>query len=354
MYKKISKKIRLSKNFTISEKSSVFIVAEISGNHSGNIKNVFKSIDLIKKAGADAVKIQSYEPDTITVNSKKKYFFINDKSIWNGQYLYNLYKSSYTPFSWHKKIFSYSRSKGLLCFSSPFDLSSLEILEKNKCPIYKIASPEIQDLELIDAVSKTKKPIIISTGIADERDIDLAIKQCLSNNNNKIILLNCISSYPAKLNELNLRHILKLKNFCPIVGFSDHSNGNLAATSSISLGAKVIEKHFILSKNIQSSDKKFSITSSDFFNFVKEIRQTEIILGNINVDKKKILKKKLKTITRSLFYKKDLSAGIELKREHLISIRPGSGVSPQNLNKILGKKLKKNVKKYSPVKEAHI
>ena len=354
MYKKISKKIRFNKNFTISEKSNVFIVAEISGNHSGNIKNVFKSIDQIKKAGADAIKIQSYEPQTITVNSKKKHFFIKDKSIWKGQYLYNLYKTSYTPFSWHKKIFSYAKLKGLLCFSSPFDISSLKILENNNCPIYKIASPEIQDLELIDAVAKTKKPIIISTGIADIKDIKLAIKQCLINKNNKIILLNFISSYPAKFNELNLKHILKLKEFCPIVGFSDHSNGNLAAISSVSLGAKVVEKHFILNKNINSADKKFSITGNDFFNFVREIRQIETMLGKIEVDKKKILKNKLTTITRSLFYKKDLFKGDRLKREYLISIRPGAGISPQNLSKILGKKLKKNVKKHSPVKKEHI
>ena len=292
MYKKILKKIKFNKNFLISEKSNVFIVAEISGNHSGKISNVFKSIDRIKKAGADAIKIQSYEPQTITVESKKKHFFIKDKSIWKGQYLYDLYKSSYTPFSWHKRIFSYAKSKGLFCFSSPFDISSLKILEDIDCPIYKIASPEIQDLELIDAVAKTKKPLIISTGIADVKDIKLAINQCLANNNKKIILLNCISSYPAYSFELNLRHILKLKEFCPIVGFSDHSNGNTAAISSVSLGAKIIEKHFILGKNIKSADKNFSITSNDFFNFVKEIRLTEKIFKNIDIDKKKILKKK--------------------------------------------------------------
>lgn len=287
MFQKISKKIRFSQNYQISETSKTFIVAEISGNHLGKIQNVFKSIDQIKKAGADAVKIQSYEPDTITVNSKNKNFFIKDKSIWKGQYLYDLYKKSYTPFSWHKRIFSYARSKKLLCFSSPFDLNSVKILEKNSCPIYKIASPEIQDLELIRSVAKTKKPIIISTGIADDRDITLAIKECLKYNNNKIILLNCISSYPAKATELNLRNILELKKFCPIVGFSDHSNGNLAAIGSVSLGAKILEKHFILNKKIKSADKKFSITSKDFFKFVNEIRLVEKMLGNKKVNKKK-------------------------------------------------------------------
>ena len=351
MYHKISKKIKFSNNFKISETSKTFIVAEISGNHSGKIENVFKSIDEIKKAGADAVKIQSYQPDTITVDSKNKHFFIKDKSIWKGQYLYDLYKKSYTPFSWHKRIFLYARSKNLLCFSSPFDLSSLKILEKNRCPIYKIASPEIQDLELVGSVAKTKKPIIISTGIADNRDIALAIKECLKHKNNKIILLNCISSYPAKSTELNLRNILELKKFCPIVGYSDHSNGNLAAISSVSLGAKIVEKHFILNKKIKSADKKFSITSKKFFNFVKEIRLVEKMLGNKKVNKKKLLKNKLTTITRSLFYSEDLKKGYRIKRDKLLSIRPGIGISPQMLSKILGKKLKRNVKKNTPVQK---
>lgn len=354
MFQKISKKIRFSQNYQISETSKTFIVAEISGNHLGKIQNVFKSIDQIKKAGADAVKIQSYEPDTITVNSKNKNFFIKDKSIWKGQYLYDLYKKSYTPFSWHKRIFSYARSKKLLCFSSPFDLNSVKILEKNSCPIYKIASPEIQDLELIRSVAKTKKPIIISTGIADDRDITLAIKECLKYNNNKIILLNCISSYPAKATELNLRNILELKKFCPIVGFSDHSNGNLAAIGSVSLGAKILEKHFILNKKIKSADKKFSITSKDFFKFVNEIRLVEKMLGNKKVNKKKILKNKLTTITRSLFYNEDLKKGYKLKRDDILSIRPGLGISPQMLNRILGKKLKRNVKKNNPVQKKDI
>ena len=354
MFQKISKKIRFSQNYQISETSKTFIVAEISGNHLGKIQNVFKSIDQIKKAGADAVKIQSYEPDTITVNSKNKNFFIKDKSIWKGQYLYDLYKKSYTPFSWHKRIFSYARSKKLLCFSSPFDLNSVKILEKNSCPIYKIASPEIQDLELIRSVAKTKKPIIISTGIADDRDITLAIKECLKYNNNKIILLNCISSYPAKATELNLRNILELKKFCPIVGFSDHSNGNLAAIGSVTLGAKILEKHFILNKKIKSADKNFSITSKDFFKFVNEIRLVEKMLGNKKVNKKKILKNKLTTITRSLFYNEDLKKGYRLKRDDVLSIRPGLGISPQMLNRILGKKLKRNVKKNNPVQKKDI
>ena len=348
---KIATKIKFNNKITISNSSKVFIVAEISGNHSGNIKNILRSIDNIKASGADAIKIQSYEPHTITLNSKKKYFYINDKSIWKGKYLYDLYKSAYTPFAWHKKIFSYAQKKKLFCFSSPFDLSSLKLLEKLKCPVYKIASPEIQDLELIGAVAKTKKPIIISTGVASYNDIMLALKECLNNNNKKIILLNCISSYPAQINELNLNHINKLKQYCPIVGYSDHSIGKIASISSVAMGAKVIEKHFILNKKIKSADEKFSILSDDFFDFVKNIRTTEKMLGKIEVDKKKILKMKLTTVTRSLFYKRDLNKNQKIIRSDLASVRPGIGISPQKLKKIIGKRLKKNVKKHTPVQE---
>jgi pseudaminic acid synthase len=231
--KKLAKSIKL-KNFKINDSSKTFIVAEISANHGGDINNIFKSIDFLKKIGADAVKIQSYEANTITLNSKTKNFFINDKSIWKGRYLFDLYKKAQTPFSWHKRIFEYARKKKLICFSSPFDKFSVNLLEKLNCPFYKIASPEIQDLDLIEHVAKKNKPIIISTGIADVEEIQEAIKICLKAKNNKIILLNCISSYPTKLNEVNVKHINLLKKFSNIVGFSDHTTSSLAAVSSIS------------------------------------------------------------------------------------------------------------------------
>ena len=350
MFQKISKKIRFSQNYQISETSKTFIVAEISGNHLGKIQNVFKSIDQIKKAGADAVKIQSYEPDTITVNSKNKNFFIKDKSIWKGQYLYDLYKKSYTPFSWHKRIFSYARSKKLLCFSSPFDLNSVKILEKNSCPIYKIASPEIQDLELIRSVAKTKKPIIISTGIADEFDIKNALNVCFKEKNFKVVLLNCISSYPAKNNELNISYINNLKKYSKLVGYSDHSNSDLASLLSLSYGAKVIEKHFILNKKIKSPDEKFSYDPTQFKNLVRQIRLSEIMLGKENINKKRIIKNRLKTVTRSFFYSKNIKKGEKISLENIKSVRPGTGLKLSYFNKIIGKKVKKNCKFGQPVK----
>jgi len=346
------KKINIGR-YTIHKNSKCLIVAELSGNHGGKLKNVFKAIDKIKKSGADAIKIQSYEPHTITLNAKNKYFWIKDKSIWSGQYLYDLYKRSYTPFSWHKKIFSYAKKKKLLCFSSPFDKSSVDLLESCNCPCYKIASPEITDLELIDYVSRRKKPMIISTGIANQKDIDLAVNQCLKNNNNKLIILHCISSYPAQENELNLNYLNILKKRFPIYGYSDHSIGEMASLVALSLGSKVIEKHFKINDKIKSADNTFSTDVKKFEKFILNVRRLETILGTDNPNKKKILKNKLTTVSRSLFYVKDLKKGDILKRNFIKSVRPGVGLNPQYLSKILGKKIKANVKKNTPTKKDH-
>ena len=252
-----------------------------------------------------------------------------------------------------RKFLNTQKKKRLLIFSSPFDKSSVNMLEKLECPCYKIASPEITDLELIDYAAKTKKPIIISTGIADIKDINLAIKQCIKNNNNKVILLNCISSYPAKDTELNLKHIQELSKITPIVGFSDHSVDEIASLSSVSLGAKVIEKHFKINDSIKTPDKKFSLNSNHFFKFVKNVRRVEKMLGEINPNKKEILKGKLKTITRSLFFVKNVKKGSNLKIDHVRSVRPGMGMSPQKLKQIIGKKLKRNAKKNTPVEKKY-
>ncbi len=286
-YKNFSAKEIKIKNFSITENSKTFIVAEISANHGGDIKNIFKSISFLKKIGVNAIKIQSYEADTLTLNVRNKNFFINDKSIWKGKYLYDLYKSAQTPFSWHKEIFEYSKKKKMICFSSPFDKKSVDILEKLKCPAYKIASPEIQDLELINYVAKKKKPIIISTGIADEKDIELAIKECKKCGNNKFILLNCISSYPANKKELNLNYMNVLKKYSNLVGYSDHFIGDEASLNSVAMGAKVIEKHFIFNKMIKSPDRIFSMDSKEFKIFVNKIRELEVMLGSTSINKKK-------------------------------------------------------------------
>ncbi len=352
--KKLKNEIKFSRKIRISNLSKTFIVAEISANHSGSLRLLKKTMLKAKLSGADAVKIQSYQANTMTLDSRNKNFLINDKSIWKGKYLYSLYQKAETPFKWHKEIFKFAKKNKILCFSAPFDPTAVELLEKCGCPIYKLASPEIEDLRLIRKIAKTKKPIIISTGIANEDDIKRALKICLEEKNNNVILLNCISSYPAKNYELNLIYINKLKKYSPIVGYSDHSNSDLASLISISLGAKVIEKHFILNKKINSPDKTFSHDPKEFKNLVKKIRLAEEMLGKKKIDKKEILKGKLKTITRSIFYAANIKKGNKITEENIKSVRPGTGLSLIFYEKILGKKLLRSVKFGDPVRLSHI
>jgi len=348
--KKLRKNIKILDSINISNNNKCFVVAEISANHSGNLNILKKTMLKAKEVGADAVKIQSYQADTMTMDVKNKHFLIDDKSIWKGERLFNLYKKAETPFKWHKEIFKFAKKNKILCFSAPFDLTAVDLLEKLNCPLYKIASPEIEDLRLIKKIAKTKKPIIISTGIADENNIKKAINICKKEKNYNLILLNCISSYPAKKSELNLLHINKLKKYTPIVGYSDHSNSDLACLISISLGAKVIEKHFMLNKYIKSPDKSFSYTPEKLKLLIKNIRDVETMLGKENINKKKILKNKLKTITRSIFYSKNIEKNEKISLKNIQSIRPGTGLNLSYFEKILGKKLKKKVKKGLPVK----
>tara|TARA_B100001121_G_scaffold38941_2_gene33297 strand:+ start:467 stop:1570 length:1104 start_codon:yes stop_codon:yes gene_type:complete len=346
-----SKKISINKNLTISNSSKCLIVAEISANHGGSLKILKKTILKAKEIGADAVKIQTYEASTMTLNCKNRNFFIDDNSIWKGKYLFDLYKKAETPFKWHKEIFDFAKKNKVLLFSAPFDLTAVKLLQDLKCPLYKIASPEIQDLELIKKVSSTGKPIIISTGIANEKDISNALKICHKNKNSKIILLNCISSYPSRNNELNLNYINKLKKYSNLVGYSDHSMSDLPSIISVSLGAKVIEKHFVLNNKIKSPDVKFSYNPKEFKNLIMNIRIAEQMFGGENINKKYILRKKLKTITRSLFYIKDIKKGDKITKKHIRSIRPGTGLPLEHYEKVIGKKIKKDRFRGQPVQK---
>lgn len=348
--KKIKNKIKISHNLTISNQHKCFIVAEISANHSGSLDILKKTILKAKQVGANAVKIQTYEARTMTLNANNKHFLIDDKSIWRGKRLYELYKKAETPFKWHKEIFKFAKKNKIICFSAPFDISGVELLEKINCPIYKVASPEIEDLRLIEKIAKTKKPVIISTGIADINNIRTAVNICKKSGNYNIILLNCISSYPAKNFELNLKYINVLKKFCPIVGYSDHSNSDLASIISVAKGAKVIEKHFILNKKIKSPDNSFSYDPLQLKNLIKNIREVEIMLGSETVNKKEIIKKKLKTVSRSIFFSNDITKGEKISLTNIQSVRPGTGLNLSYFKKILGKKVKKNCKFGQPVK----
>tara|TARA_Y100000590_G_C15746177_1_gene1022141 strand:- start:1510 stop:2583 length:1074 start_codon:yes stop_codon:yes gene_type:complete len=351
MLKTIFKKnIKIKKNIIISNNDKCFIVAEISANHSGSLDLLKKTILKAKQIGVDAVKIQTYQANTITLNVKNKHFLIDDKSIWKGKSLFDLYKSAQTPFHWHNEIFKFAKKNKIICFSAPFDISAVDLLRKNDCPIYKIASPEIEDLNLIEKIAKTKKPIIISTGIANEKNIINALNVCKKQKNFRIILLNCISSYPAKNNELNLKYINILKKYCPLVGYSDHSNSDMASIISVASGAKVIEKHFKLNNKIKTPDSSFSYDPIQFKNLIKKIRETELMMGSENINKRNILKKKLKTVTRSIFYSNNINRGEKISLKNIKSVRPGTGLKLKYFNKILGKRVRKNCKFGHPVK----
>ena len=260
----------------IGEDNPCFIIAELSANHNGDLNVAIETIRAAKKAGADAIKLQTYTPDTLTIDCNNEYFKIDGGTLWDGKTLYELYGEAYTPWSWHKQLFEVAREEGLICFSSPFDTTAVDFLEKLNVPAYKIASFEIQDISLIAYTASKGKPIIISTGIAEEADVQLAVDTCIKAGNNDIVLLKCTSSYPAPLELANLNTIPDLKErFKVEVGFSDHTYGFLAPTVAVTLGAKVIEKHFILDKSIGGPDADFSLDVSEFTEMVSKVRDAE-------------------------------------------------------------------------------
>ncbi|MDA9569478.1 pseudaminic acid synthase [Flavobacteriaceae bacterium] len=320
----------------------VFVVAELSANHGGKIEIAIDSIKAAKRAGADAVKLQTYTPNTMTINSNKSDFIVSGGSIWDGQTFFDLYKLAYTPWEWHKKLFEVAKKEGLECFSTPFDKTAVDFLEELNNPIYKIASFEITDIPLIEYVASKGKPIILSTGIAKYEDIELAIETIRNQGNNQIALLKCTSSYPAPLNEANLTMISDFKEkFNVIIGLSDHTMGNVAATVATALGARIIEKHFIIDKSIGGPDASFSLDTQEFAKMVKAVREAELSIGEVdyNLTQKQ---KSGKMFSRSLYIVKDVRIGDTIKEENIRSIRPGFGGHPKYLKKLIGEKFKNN------------
>lgn len=322
----------------------IFIVAEMSANHSNNIKNAYKIIDQAKKIGVDAIKVQLYKANKITINSKKNDFKIKNSSWKKFNTLYKLYKKAETPYEWYDRLKKYCNKKDLIIFSSVFDLETVDLLEKKKCPIYKIASPEITDIPLLKKVAKTKKPVIISSGLASEKDLDLAIKTLKENKCKKIAILKCTSSYPAPLSELNLSSIKKIKKkYKTIVGFSDHSVNKIAPSIAISYGAKIIEKHINLEKNKKSVDGFFSLNIKDFREMVKNIRDTEKMIGTEEIRVSKSSKKNL-VGRKSIYVIKNVDKNEVFTKKNIGSIRPSFGAHPKYFNYILGKKSKRKLK----------
>jgi len=323
-------------NFDFNSNSTL-IIAEVSANHNHDINIMRDTLIAIKESGADCVKIQTYTPDTITIDCDKEDFIIKNSSLWNDQKLYDLYREAYTPWEWHKEIFKLAANLELICFSSPFDFTSVDFLESFDVPAYKIASFEITDINLIKYVASKKKPIIISTGIAEKKDIELAIQSCRSVGNNDIILLKCTSSYPSSLEDANLRMIDQYHNdFNLITGLSDHTLGDICPIVAVSLGARVIEKHFILNKNLESPDSKFSLDKIEFKRMVNKIRDVEKSLGNIDYSLKEN-QQKSRQFSRSLYIVKDIKKGEKFNDKNVRSIRPGFGLHPKFLKQILGK-----------------
>lgn len=333
----------------IGEDNPVFVIAELSANHLQSFDLAIDTIKAMKDAGADAVKLQTYTPDTITIDSDNEYFQIKQGTLWDGKTLYQLYKEAYTPWEWQSELKKVAEDLGLVCFSSPFDITAVDFLEKLNVPAYKVASFEITDIALIEYIASKGKPVIISTGIATLADIEEAVNACKRMGNDQIVLLKCTSAYPAPLEEINLNTIPNLKGtFKTIVGLSDHSQGISIPIASVALGAKVIEKHFILDRSIGGPDAAFSLEPEEFKSMVKAVREVESALGNVNYDLTDKIKKS-REFSRSLFVVEDIKAGDVFTERNVRSIRPGFGLHPRYLNKILGKKSRQYIKKGTPL-----
>ena len=326
-----------------------FFVAEISANHCGEFKTAKKLIKTAKINGADAVKLQTYTPDTMTIKSNKKYFRVK-KGLWKGYRLWDLYNKAHTPLSWHKELFLYAKKLGITIFSTPFDETAVTFLEKLNCPIYKISSFEMTDLPLIKRVALTKKPLIISTGLSSLKEIDETFKVAKRYGAKDITLLYCVSNYPAKNTDFNINNIKILKEkFNCRVGLSDHSLDNKIAFASIAAGAEVIEKHIALDGQKRGLDIKFSLKGKKIKEFKENINNVYSAMG-----KKKFYRNpsenKSKIFRRSIFVVKDIKRGEKLTKKNIRRIRPGYGLEPKFFDKVLGKKTKKNLYAGNPLK----
>ena len=331
-------------------KKKIFFIAEISANHCGKFSLAKKLIKCAYINGADAVKLQTYTADTMTVRSNKKYFKIN-KGLWKGYNLWDLYNEAHTPMSWHEELFKYGKSLGIKVFSTPFDISAVNFLEKLKCPIYKISSFEMTDVDLVKRVSKTNKPIIISTGMASLKEIETTFKVAKKYGAKDITLLYCVSNYPSSISDFNLHNIKVLKDkFKCRVGISDHSTDNRVAIAAIAAGAEVVEKHIALDKQKKGFDIDFSLKGKQISKLRNDLDVAYQLLGknfffrNKSEDKSKIFR-------RSIFAIKNIKKGEKFTKDNIRVIRPGYGLEPKYFNKILNKKSSTNIKKNEPLKK---
>ena len=323
--------------------SKTFIIAELSANHNGSKKVALDSIRTAKAAGADAIKIQTYTADTLTLNCDKPDFRLG-KGLWEGETFYSLYQKAFTPWEWHEEIFQVAKEEGLICFSTPFDKTAVDLLESLNNPIYKIASFEITDIPLIQYIASKHKPVILSTGIAMEEDIQLALDTLRAGGCTDITLLKCTSAYPAPIEDANLLTIPDMKQrFGCKVGLSDHTEGYTVPMAAVALGAEVVEKHFIIDRSVGGPDSAFSMEADEFKLMVENIRKVEAALGSVNypTDPSKI---KGREFCRSLYVAEDIKAGDVITEENVRSVRPGYGLHPKYLSELVGRKVKCDLK----------
>jgi pseudaminic acid synthase len=333
--------------------SKVFIIAELSANHNGSINTAIETIRAAKRAGADCIKLQTYTADTITIDCGKDDFIIKG-TIWEGRNLHSLYKEAHTPWEWHEELFKVAKEEGLICFSSPFDKTAVDFLETLEVPAYKIASFEITDIPLIEYVASKGKPIILSTGIAEEEDIELALDACKRMGNTNIALLKCTSSYPAPIEEANMCMVKDLaERYGVITGLSDHTIGSTVPIVATCFGAKIIEKHFILNHSIGGPDASFSMDEQEFTEMVKAVREAEKAIGKVDytLTEKQV---KGKAFSRSLYVAEDIKEGELITEKNVRSVRPGFGMHPKFYKNILGKRVNTTIEKGDRLSFEHI
>ena len=321
--------------------TETFIIAELSANHGNSLETAKATIKAAKKVGANAIKLQTYTADTLTLNSTKEDFIVKGGTLWDHKTFYELYQEAYTPWEWHEALFACAKEEGILCFSTPFDKSAVDFLEQFNPPAYKVASFEVTDYALVRYIASKKRPIIISTGIATLEEIEEVIAICKQEGNHDIIILQCTSAYPAPLENANLRTISDIQErFGVIAGFSDHTLGITAPIAAVALGAKVIEKHFILDRSIGGADADFSLDVEAFTQMVHAVRDTEKLLGKptYHHDASTI---KGRQFSRSLYVAQDIAQGEILSEENIRSIRPGYGLHPKHFHEVLGKRASK-------------
>lgn len=344
----MNKRIKIG-NHIISNDDPAYIIAEMSGNHNMDFNRAVKIIEAAKESGADAIKVQTYTADTITLNCDDPCFQITQGTLWDGRTLYKLYQEAYTPWEWQPKLKKIANDMGLDFFSSPFDFSSVDFLEEMDVPAYKIASFEITDIPLIKKVALLHKPVIISTGIAHLADIELALKTCREVGNEDVILLKCCSAYPTPYEDINLKTMVSMaETFDCITGLSDHTMGSTVSGASVAMGGKVIEKHLTLARADGGVDSAFSMEPAEFKKMVDDIRIIEKAVGRVTYDLSPKQERE-REHTRSLFVAKDMKAGDVFTADNLKSVRPGCGLHTKYYEEILGKKITRDAKLGTPM-----